>query len=61
MALKAFDELPKIFLDQIAHFFEHYKDLEAGKWVKIKGWEGAEKAAELIEKAIVAHNEKSDA
>jgi len=36
-------------LDQIAHFFEHYKDLEAGKWVKIEGWGGSEEAkAEIL-------------
>ena len=52
--VQSYKELPKIFLDQISHFFEHYKDLEAGKWVKIKGWEGAEKAASLIEEGIAA-------
>jgi len=52
--VKSYTELPEIFLDQIAHFFQHYKDLEKGKWVKIKGWEGPEKAAELIEAAIKA-------
>jgi len=52
--VQSYDELPKIFLDQIAHFFQHYKDLESGKWVKIKGWEGPEKAASLIEEGIAA-------
>src|SRR5690606_7321354 len=33
---------------QIRHFFEHYKDLEKGKWVKVKGWEGPEAAAREI-------------
>jgi inorganic pyrophosphatase len=32
----------------IQHFFEHYKDLEANKWVKVKGWEGPEKAKSEI-------------
>ena len=32
-------------LKTIQHFFEHYKDLEAGKWVKVIGWEGPESAA----------------
>lgn len=41
-------------LARITHFFEHYKDLEPGKWVKVKGWEGADKARELIAKAIEA-------
>jgi inorganic pyrophosphatase len=43
-----YTDLPKILLDQIRHFFEHYKDLEEGKWVKITGWEGKAKARELI-------------
>jgi len=34
-------DLPPSTLDQIRHFFEHYKDLEPGKWVKIEGWAGA--------------------
>jgi len=52
--VKSYDELPQIFLDQIAHFFQHYKDLEAGKWVKIVGWEGPEKAASLIQEGVEA-------
>jgi inorganic pyrophosphatase len=35
---KSIDDVPEIRLKQIQHFFEHYKDLEAGKWVKILGW-----------------------
>ena len=39
-------------LHQIQHFFEHYKDLEKGKWVKVKGWEGPEAAKkEIIDSA----------
>jgi inorganic pyrophosphatase len=41
-------DLPEITLSQIAHFFEHYKDLEAGKWVKIDGWVGPEEAKKEI-------------
>ena len=41
-------------LARITHFFEHYKDLEPNKWVKVKGWEGAETARSLITKAIEA-------
>lgn len=48
----SYEDLPQIFLDQIAHFFQHYKDLEKDKWAKIIGWEGAEKAASLIEQGI---------
>jgi inorganic pyrophosphatase len=37
-------DLPELTLSQISHFFDHYKDLEAGKWVKVEGWVGAEEA-----------------
>lgn len=45
-------DLPQITLDQIQHFFQHYKDLEPGKWVKIIGWGGVEEAQQLIMDAI---------
>ena len=41
-------DLPELALSQIAHFFQHYKDLEPGKWVKISGWAGPEQAAAEI-------------
>lgn len=41
-------DLPQVVLDQIAHFFEHYKDLEPGKFVKVGGWLGAEEAKREI-------------
>lgn len=41
-------DLPQPFLQSIEHFFTHYKDLEVGKWVKIEGWDGPEKALEEI-------------
>lgn len=43
-----YTDLPKILTDQIRHFFEHYKDLEEGKWVKVNGWGDKAKARELI-------------
>ncbi len=47
-------DLPKFLIDQIQHFFEHYKDLEPNKWVKVTGWQGAEEArAEIV--ASIAH------
>jgi len=51
---KVFDytDLPKITLDQVEHFFAHYKDLEPGKWVKLLGWGDAAKAREYIVEAI---------
>ncbi|MDK4558493.1 inorganic diphosphatase [Citrobacter freundii] len=42
-------DLPELLKAQITHFFEHYKDLEAGKWVKVDGWDNAEAAkAEIV-------------
>lgn len=40
----SFRDIPEAQLAQIAHFFEHYKDLETGKWVKIEGWYGPDAA-----------------
>ena len=45
-------DLPAITLEQIQHFFEHYKDLEPGKWVKVLGWGDAAEARKLIVEAI---------
>jgi inorganic pyrophosphatase len=44
--------LPKILTEQIAHFFQHYKDLEKGKSVEISRWADAEETAELIRQSI---------
>jgi inorganic pyrophosphatase len=45
-------DLPTITLDQIEHFFAHYKDLEPGKWVKILGWRDADEARRLVREGI---------
>jgi len=45
-------DMPSITLDQIKHFFEHYKDLEPGKWVKVVGWGDAAEAQSMIVDAI---------
>ena len=50
--VKNYTDLPPITLEQIQHFFEHYKDLEPGKWVKVAGWGSAEDARRLISEAI---------
>lgn len=47
-----FSDLPGITLKQIEHFFEHYKDLEPGKWVKIGDWRDAATARQMIVDAI---------
>jgi inorganic pyrophosphatase len=52
--------LPQIVLDQISHFFEHYKDLEPGKFVKVKGWVGKEDAKKEIMDGIAAFASAKD-
>jgi inorganic pyrophosphatase len=47
-----FADLPEITVKQIEHFFAHYKDLEPGKWVKIKRWGDAQEARRLILEGI---------
>ena len=51
-AVREASDLPPITLQQIEHFFEHYKDLEPGKWVKIGDWHGSQVAREMISQAI---------
>ena len=50
--VKNIHDLPKSLLDSIAHFFDHYKDLEAGKWVEIDGWVDIEEAKREIISSI---------
>ena len=50
------DDMNELRLQQIQHFFEHYKDLEPGKWVKIEGWFGPEEAKEEIMNGVAAYN-----
>jgi inorganic pyrophosphatase len=47
-------DLSPLLLQQIEHFFEHYKDLEKGKWVKVQGWADAAEAKAEIIKAVEA-------
>ena len=46
------EDLPAIQLDQIAHFFAHYKDLEPGKWVRIEGFVGPDEAKDEIVQCV---------
>ena len=46
------EDLPPLLIHQIKHFFEHYKDLEEGKWVKVEGWGSAADAREAIIAAV---------
>lgn len=50
-------DVQPLLLKQIEHFFEHYKDLEAGKWVKIDGWADAAAAKAEIVNSVKRYEE----
>ena len=50
--VRNYKDMPEISVQQIEHFFSHYKDLEPGKWVEFAGWGDAEEAQRLILEAI---------
>ena len=54
-----YTDLPEITLQQVQHFFEHYKDLEPGKWVKIGGWHDAARARQMITEGIERAKKKT--
>lgn len=56
--IKSYLDLPRVLCDQIAHFFQHYKDLEKGKWVAGLQWSGVEEAHKLIISGIDNANKK---
>ena len=55
------EDLNELRLRQIQHFFEHYKDLEKGKWVKIDGWYGVEDAKQEILNGVASYNKENAA
>lgn len=54
--VQEYSDLPELLISQIEHFFENYKDLEPGKWVKVEGWADAAEARREIEKSVEAYN-----
>ena len=56
--VRNYSDLPPITVEQIEHFFGHYKDLEPGKWVKLLGWGDAAEAKALIADAIERAKQK---
>jgi inorganic pyrophosphatase len=52
-------DLPSIVLQQIEHFFTHYKDLEAEKWVRVGHWGNAEDAKRIVTEAIERAKDQS--
>ena len=58
--IKTHEDMPEMLLAQISHFFEHYKDLEANKWVKLEGWANSEAAKAEIMASIAQFNTTED-
>ncbi|MGE3335873.1 MAG: inorganic diphosphatase [Rhodospirillaceae bacterium] len=56
--VETYADLPPILTEQIAHFFQHYKDLEKGKWVTIVEWVGPDAARKLIREGLALAEEK---
>lgn len=54
-AWETLDDIPQARKDQIRHFFEHYKDLEKDKWVKLHDWQDAAQAQQIIKRAYDRH------
>lgn len=57
--VEAATDLPKELLDQISHFFEHYKELEPNKWVKVESWVGPDAAKAEIRASLERYQEQS--
>jgi len=53
--IQSLDDVEPLKLKAISHFFEHYKDLEEGKWVKVLGWDGIEAAHKEITNGAAAY------
>ncbi|MBL0849371.1 MAG: inorganic diphosphatase [Candidatus Liberibacter ctenarytainae] len=54
--IHSYKDIPNSYLHKVEHFFQHYKDLESGKWAKLGGWEGIEEAHKTIIEAMKKHD-----
>lgn len=58
-SIRTYEDLPRHLLLSLEHFFQHYKDLEEGKWVKVDGWEGPEAAHQEILASVARFNKSN--
>lgn len=58
--IKSYRDLPQTLLNSISHFFEHYKDLEPGKWVKISGWADVPEAHNEIMASVARYQDAEE-
>lgn len=54
--VKDVDDIPQLLRDQIQHFFENYKTLEPGKWVKVQNWDNADAARKAVEESVANYS-----
>jgi inorganic pyrophosphatase len=54
--IDSYEQMSKTLLARIAHFFQHYKDLDSGKWVQIEGWGGPAEAKNEIVQSVARYN-----
>lgn len=59
-SIASYREIPKILRDQLEHFFAHYKDLEEGKWVKVKRWGETQEAFDLVRQGMQRADDAKD-
>lgn len=57
--VKTYEDIPELLRKQISHFFEHYKDLEPGKWVKVVGWQGIEEAQKEVMDGVARYQSEA--
>ncbi|MET0067207.1 MAG: inorganic diphosphatase [Candidatus Thiodiazotropha sp.] len=55
--VKTLEDMPAELMERIAHFFEHYKDLDEGKWVRVQGWDGVDAAKREISNSVKMYQE----
>jgi inorganic pyrophosphatase len=55
--INSYEQMSKTLLARIAHFFQHYKDLDSGKWVNIDGWDGPEEAKAEVMRSVERYKE----
>jgi inorganic pyrophosphatase len=57
-SIQKLEDLPELLREQMVHFFEHYKDLEKGKWVKMQGWGTREDATDELNQGIKRYQDE---
>ncbi|MET0029625.1 MAG: inorganic diphosphatase [Candidatus Thiodiazotropha sp.] len=55
--VKSLEDMPSELMERIAHFFEHYKDLDEGKWVRVQGWDDVDAAKREISNSVKMYQE----